>query len=70
MAKKLTGAVVTDGDDWVWRARVDLGDPQALVDLSEDWCGGGATLSGRTEAARGEVAVVAGGGAVEGSSGH
>jgi hypothetical protein len=39
------------------------------MDLSEAWRGGGVTLDGQAEAARGEVAVVAGSGAVEGFSG-
>jgi hypothetical protein len=39
------------------------------MDLSEAWHGGGATLDGQAEAARGEVAEVAGSGAVEGFSG-
>jgi hypothetical protein len=32
------------------------------MDLSEAWRGGGATLDGQAKAARGEVAVVGGGG--------
>jgi hypothetical protein len=69
VAEQLTGAMMTDGNGWVWRTGVDLRDPRAPVDLSEAWRGGGVTLSGRVEATHCEVAVVAGGGAVEGFSG-
>jgi hypothetical protein len=54
----------------VRHAGVDLGDPRAPMGLSEAWRDGGTTLGGRTKVARGEVVVVAGGGTVEGSSGH
>jgi hypothetical protein len=67
--EQLTGAAATDDDGWVWCASIDLGDPQAPVDLSKAWRNRGATLGGQTKAARGEVAVVAGGGVVEGFSG-
>jgi hypothetical protein len=68
-AEQLTGAAATDGDGWVQRADVDLGDPRARMDLCGAWRSGGATLGGRTRAAHGEVTVVAGGGMVEGFSG-
>jgi hypothetical protein len=64
VVEQLTGAVVTDGNGWVRCAGLDLVDPRAPMDLSKAWRSGGATLSGRAEVARGEVALVAGGGAV------
>jgi hypothetical protein len=67
-AEQLTGVAAADGDGWVRHTGVDLGDPRAPVDLSEAWCGEGATLGGWAEAACGEVVAVVSDGAVEGFS--